>query len=63
MDPNSGKIYDSIESAWGVGVKNAVEITGAPEDVQRVSDAVSAQYKARRKAKRKDQKKARRRSK
>ena len=59
MDPNSGKLYDSIESAWGSGVKNAVELTGAPEDVQRISKAVSAQYEAKRKAKRKSQKKAR----
>ena len=60
MDPNSGKLYDSIESAWGSGVKNAVELTGAPEDVQRISKAVSAQYRAKRKARRKAQSKSRR---
>ena len=60
MNPTSGALYDSIESAWAAGVKNAVELTGAPEDIQRISAAVSAQYKAKRKAKRKAQQKARR---
>ena len=60
MDPNSGKLYESIEIALEAGVKNPVEITGAPEDVQRISKAVSAQYRAKRKAKRKAQSKSRR---
>lgn len=60
MNPNTGELYGSIEDARAAGVKNAVELIGSPEDVQRVSEAVSAQYRAKRRAKRKAQKRARR---
>jgi hypothetical protein len=42
MDPNSGRLYDSVEAAKEAGVENPVEITGRPEDVKKVSDAVAA---------------------
>jgi hypothetical protein len=56
MDPNSGRIYPSLETALHAGVADAVEVIGTPEAVQRISEAVRSQHKAKRKA----QKKARR---
>ena len=56
MDPNSGKIYPTVELAHLAGVKDAVEIIGTLDAVQRISQAVRDQNKAKRKA----QKKARR---
>lgn len=56
MDPNNGRIYESLDAAQLAGVKDAVEITGKLEAIQRISDAVQAAHKAKRKA----QKKARR---
>ena len=56
MDPNSGRIYPTLEAAHIAGVKDAVEIIGTPEAVERISKAVRAQHRAKRKA----QKKARR---
>jgi len=57
MDPNNGNLYPSLTAAQLAGVKDAVEISGTPEAVQNISDAVKAQRKF---AKRKAQKKARR---
>ncbi len=56
MDSRTGELYASLDQAIAFGVKDAVEVTGTPEAVQRISKAVRAQHKARRKA----QKKARR---
>ena len=56
MDPNSGKLYPSIDAALFAGVKEPVELIGTPEAVVTISRAVKAQHKAKRKA----QKKARR---
>lgn len=50
MDPYSGRIYPSIETATQAGAKDPVEIIGTPEAVQRISDAVRSQHKAKRKA-------------
>lgn len=56
MDPNTGRLYDSIDAALLAGVRSPVEISGTPEAIVRVSKAVKAQHRAKRKA----QKKARR---
>jgi len=56
MDPNSGRLYESVESARQAGVENPVEIIGNEADVLRISRAVAAAAKKERKA----QKKARR---
>lgn len=56
MDPNSGKIYSTLEAARLAGIKDAVEISGTPAAVEQISKAVRAQHRAKRKA----QKKARR---
>lgn len=56
MDPNSGKLYESLDQAIAFGVKDAVEITGTPEAVQRVSAAARAAHKAKRKAQKKARK-------
>ena len=56
MDPNSGKLYETVTAAQLAGVLNPVEIVGTLEAVNSISKAVRAQYKAKRKA----QKKARR---
>lgn len=56
MDPNSGRIYESLQAALDDGVKDAVEVIGTPDAVQRISAAVKAAHKKKRKA----QKKARR---
>ena len=56
MDPNSGRIYQTLESAQLAGVKDAVEISGTPAAIEQISKAVRAQHQAKRKA----QKKARR---
>jgi len=49
MDPNSGRLYNSVEEAKADGVENPVEITGRPEDVRRISAAVRAAAKKKRK--------------
>ena len=41
MDPNSGRLYPSLEAAREAGVENPVEITGRPEDVKLVADKVA----------------------
>lgn len=56
MDPNSGRLYESVAAARFAGVENPVEIIGEPDAVQRISAAVRAQHKKKRKA----QKQARR---
>ena len=56
MDPNSGRIYETVDLARLAGVADPVEIIGAPDVIDSISKAVRAQHKA----KRKRQKKARR---
>jgi hypothetical protein len=56
MDPNSGRIYPSLTAALRAGAEDAVEIIGTPEAVQRISQAVRAQHKAKRKAQKKSRK-------
>jgi len=56
MDPNSGRIYQSLEHALYAGVKDPVEIIGTPDAVQRISAAVRDQHRAKRKAQKKARK-------
>jgi len=42
MDPGTGRLYGSMAEAIIDGVPNPVELTGALEDVQRISEAVQA---------------------
>ncbi|WP_372595647.1 hypothetical protein [Actinotalea sp.] len=44
MDPNNGRLYPSVEAAKAAGVTSPVLVEGAPEDVQRVSDAVASAW-------------------
>lgn len=53
MDPNSGRLYESLAAAHAAGVTDAVEVIGTPEAVERISKAVRAQHKKKRKAQRK----------
>lgn len=41
MDPNSGRLYASLDAARLAGVENPVHITGRLEDIKRISDAVA----------------------
>lgn len=43
MDPNSGRLFPSVEAAREAGVEDAVEIRGTEEAVMKVADAVAAQ--------------------
>ena len=47
MDPNSGRLYESVEDAKADGVENPVEVIGLPEDVQRISNTMAAAYRKR----------------
>ena len=42
MDPNSGKLYESVEEAQADGVEHPVELQGRWEDVEAISEAVKA---------------------
>lgn len=42
MDPNSGKLYPTVDDALAAGVEHPVEVRGRDEDVRRVADAVAA---------------------
>lgn len=53
MDPNSGRLYPSLDAARAAGVANPVEITGQPEDVERVAAAVRSEWTREQKAARK----------
>ncbi len=50
MDPNTGRLYPSLQAAVDAGAKDAVEVRGTEEAAQRISAAVKAQRKAQRKA-------------
>lgn len=41
MDPNSGKLYSSVDDAKKAGVKDPVEVIGHLRDIERMSRAVS----------------------
>jgi hypothetical protein len=49
MDPNSGKLYPSVEAAREAGVPRPVELVGLRADVERVSQAVRNDAARRRK--------------
>lgn len=40
MDPNTGKLYPSLEAALMDGVKNPVLLTTTPQNARRISSAV-----------------------
>ena len=52
MDPGTGRLYPSIADAKLDGVLHPVELSGRPEDVQRISDAVASAWTNEQKAKR-----------
>lgn len=52
MDPNSGRLYDSVEEAIANGVEFPVLITGREDDIMRVSNAVNREQRRREKRKR-----------
>jgi hypothetical protein len=58
MDPNSGRIYDSLADAKLAGVLNPVELSGRPEDIERISAAVASTWTREQKAKRNARNKA-----
>ena len=58
MDPNNGNLYASAEAAHVAGVMYPVELTGRPEDVERISDAVASTWTREQKAKNKAKNKA-----
>lgn len=61
MDPNTGRIYPSLDTARLAGVENPVEVSGRLEDVERISHAVSRLHnREQKRAKNKAAKKARR---
>jgi hypothetical protein len=45
MNPHTGELYASAQEARAAGVTDPVELTGTPEAIQRVSDAVAAQHR------------------
>jgi hypothetical protein len=52
MDPGTGRLYPSLDAAHLAGVLNPVEITGRPEDIERISAAVHTEWTREQKAKR-----------
>lgn len=62
MDPNSGRMYATLQDARLAGVENPVEIFGAPEDVKRVSEAVAEAHRRELTAKERAAKKSRRKA-
>ena len=60
MDTMTGKLYPSYDEAVLHGAVNPVLLTGTPEAIERISHAVSAQYRAERKSKNKAAKRSRR---
>jgi hypothetical protein len=50
MDPGTGALYPSLTAANLAGVLNPVEITGRPEDIQRISAAVASDWTREQKA-------------
>ena len=62
LDPNNGKLYDSVDEAKADGVKNPVEIFGRKKEIAFVSNALSAADKKRRKKQKKNAKVTRKRN-
>ena len=58
MDPYSGRLYPSLDAATAAGVINPVELSGRPEDIQRISAAVASEWTREQKAKRNAKNKA-----
>jgi len=58
MDPYSGRLYPSLDAAKLEGVLHPVEITGRPEDIERISAAVASDWTREQKAKRNAKNKA-----
>ena len=58
MDPGTGRLYSSVADAKLDGVLNPVELTGRPEDVERISAAVASEWTREQKAKRNAKNKA-----
>lgn len=58
MDSNTGRLYPSLDAAFRAGVVEPVEITGTPEQVERISQAVGRVYTAEQRAKKRAKNKA-----
>ena len=58
MDPGTGRLYASFDAAKLAGVLNPVELTGRPEDIERISAAVASEWTREQKAKRNAKNKA-----
>lgn len=46
MDPNSGRLYESLQAAQDDGVLDAVELKGTLEQARRISEAVAEKHRA-----------------
>lgn len=62
MDPNSGKLYDSVEDAKKDGVKHPVEISGRKKEVAFVSEKLSKEFLKQKKKHRKNAKATRKKN-
>lgn len=63
MDPNTGRIFPSLDAARLAGIEEPVEISGTPEQVERISSAVrSLHNKEKKRAKNKAARAARKAS-
>lgn len=62
MDPQTGRLFPTLEDAFKAGVEKPVEIIGRPEDVERISMAVKKLHAAKKKAMRKQAKKSKKRN-
>jgi len=58
MDPGTGRLYSSVADAKLDGVLNPVELSGRPEDIERISTAVASEWTNEQKAKRNAKNKA-----
>jgi len=56
MDPNSGRLYATVEDARADGVEHPVEMNGSEASIKIISKAVKAQAKAKRQAQKKARK-------
>lgn len=50
MDPGTGTLYPSVDAARAAGVEHPIEVTGRPEDVERISAAVHSEWTREQKA-------------
>ena len=58
MDPGTGRLYTSIDTAKLAGVLNPVELTGRIEDIERIGAAVASEWTREQKAMRNAKNKA-----